>query len=225
VYSPQRWPDGHAGDSGACPKHVRVARRWHWHSDVNCCSGSTDGAPGGVDLGVHGSGAAQGRVHRERPRVPRGAELREGAGRVSQRSADRPKGSGGADADRRGCRADGLVEEAVKTYRYALVLDEKQTTARAHLARIMVVAGVPDQALELLEPGLALAPDSPDLLAVRPGPDRRKANSLARAPTRKRHCAWIRVTRTRSQCLRPYCGAMVTRTATELVRRRPRPGR
>ena len=46
----------------------------------------------------------------------------------------------------------GDYEEAVRSYRQALELDPGQVRARARLGRIMVFSGVPDQALELVEP-------------------------------------------------------------------------
>jgi len=61
----------------------------------------------------------------------------------------------------------GNYEEAAGNYRAAIDLDPAQVQARARLARMMVFGGVPDQALELLGPGLEREPKSADLLAMR----------------------------------------------------------
>jgi len=61
----------------------------------------------------------------------------------------------------------GNFEEAVNAYRAALDLDPGQIRARARLGRMMVFGGVPEQALELVAPGLEQNPRSADLLGVR----------------------------------------------------------
>jgi tetratricopeptide (TPR) repeat protein len=61
----------------------------------------------------------------------------------------------------------GNHKEAVDSYRNALDLDQGQLRARARLGRMMVFGGLPDQALETIEPGLVKNPQSADLLAVR----------------------------------------------------------
>src|SRR5262245_3555030 len=61
----------------------------------------------------------------------------------------------------------GDFRAAVTAYRAALSVDESSATARAALARIMVFAGEPAQALEMVEPGRLKAPHDADLLTVR----------------------------------------------------------
>jgi Flp pilus assembly protein TadD len=61
----------------------------------------------------------------------------------------------------------GEYEEAVKMYRVAIAADETLVLPRARTARLMVLGGLPDEALELITPGLEKAPRSADLLSVR----------------------------------------------------------
>ena len=61
----------------------------------------------------------------------------------------------------------GEYDDAVKAYRIAMAADEKLVMPRARLARILAVAGIGDEATELVTKGLELAPQSPELLSVR----------------------------------------------------------
>ncbi len=59
------------------------------------------------------------------------------------------------------------VRSAVGQYQSAIYLDPKDAPARAALARIYLYAGLPDKAMEVVEPGLANEPDNPQLLTAR----------------------------------------------------------
>ena len=61
----------------------------------------------------------------------------------------------------------GNVREAAQMYQAAIQANDKHLGARAHLARLYALGGAPDKAMELIEPGLAIAPDDPDLLTSR----------------------------------------------------------
>ena len=61
----------------------------------------------------------------------------------------------------------GDIREAATMYQGVLANDEKNVTARARLGRLYVIAGLPDKALELVEPGFATAPKDAELLATR----------------------------------------------------------
>ncbi len=61
----------------------------------------------------------------------------------------------------------GNMREAVKQYQYAVNADAAQVHARAQMARLYVMSGDPDQALEYMQPGFALTPQDPELLTVR----------------------------------------------------------
>lgn len=61
----------------------------------------------------------------------------------------------------------GELREAVSQYQAAVDIDAKLIEARAALARLFVVGGVPDRAMEILEPGLAAAPGNGALLTAR----------------------------------------------------------
>jgi tetratricopeptide (TPR) repeat protein len=61
----------------------------------------------------------------------------------------------------------GDVRAAVGHYQAAIDEDPRQEGARASLARIYLYAGLPDKAMELVEPGLAADPKNPQLLTVR----------------------------------------------------------
>jgi tetratricopeptide (TPR) repeat protein len=61
----------------------------------------------------------------------------------------------------------GDPRRALQMYQAALDQDETSTAARAGLAKIYVFGGLPDKALELVEPGLATTPDDARLLTVR----------------------------------------------------------
>jgi tetratricopeptide (TPR) repeat protein len=56
---------------------------------------------------------------------------------------------------------------AVQMYRRALELDDTNLRARTDLARLYTFGGLPDEAMKLVEPGLAASPDNAGLLAVR----------------------------------------------------------
>jgi predicted Zn-dependent protease len=59
------------------------------------------------------------------------------------------------------------LHEAMQMYQGAIDDDAKQLKARASLARLYVLAGMPDKALAIVEPGIVMAPADADLLAVR----------------------------------------------------------
>jgi tetratricopeptide (TPR) repeat protein len=61
------------------------------------------------------------------------------------------------------------VRGAIGQYQSAIYLDAKNAGARAALGRIFLYAGLPDKALQTVEPGLANEPDSAQLLTVRAG--------------------------------------------------------
>jgi tetratricopeptide (TPR) repeat protein len=61
----------------------------------------------------------------------------------------------------------GDLREAVQMYRGAIDTDPKHLGARAHLALLYAYGGAPDKAMEIVEPGLTIAPNDPDLLAAR----------------------------------------------------------
>jgi tetratricopeptide (TPR) repeat protein len=61
----------------------------------------------------------------------------------------------------------GNLREAAQMFQSAIQANPKHLGARAQLAKIYVYAGVPDKALETLEPGIAIAPDDADLLTAR----------------------------------------------------------
>jgi tetratricopeptide (TPR) repeat protein len=61
----------------------------------------------------------------------------------------------------------GEYDDAVKAYRVAIAADETLVMPRARLARILAVAGLDEEATELVTKGLELAPQSADLLSVR----------------------------------------------------------
>jgi tetratricopeptide (TPR) repeat protein len=61
----------------------------------------------------------------------------------------------------------GNVREAAQMYRAAIEANDKHLGARAELAKLYVFGGAPDKAMELIEPGLAIAPDNADLLTSR----------------------------------------------------------
>jgi tetratricopeptide (TPR) repeat protein len=61
----------------------------------------------------------------------------------------------------------GDVRGAVGQYQAALSEDPKQAAARASLARLFLYGGLPDRAMELVEPGLIADPKNPQLLTAR----------------------------------------------------------
>ena len=61
----------------------------------------------------------------------------------------------------------GKLREAAQLYKRAIDRDPRQLHARARLGRLYALAGDIDKALATIEPGLAAAPDDPDLRAVR----------------------------------------------------------
>lgn len=61
----------------------------------------------------------------------------------------------------------GNVREAVDYYQSAVDVDPNDTRARAGLAKVFVLAGATQRALETISPGLLEHPDDPDLLAAR----------------------------------------------------------
>lgn len=61
----------------------------------------------------------------------------------------------------------GNLREAVQMYQTAIQVNGKHLRARAQLAKLYVLGGAPDKAMELVEPGLAIAPNDPDLLTSR----------------------------------------------------------
>lgn len=78
---------------------------------------------------------------------PKDARVRELAGLAAEKAGDH--------------------DEAVKMYRVAVAGDPNLILARAHLARFLALAGLPDEAMELVTPGLEKSPKSADLLSVR----------------------------------------------------------
>ena len=80
----------------------------------------------------------------------------------------------------------GNVREAVQMYQEAIQSDPKHLGARAQLGLLYDLGGAPDKALALVEPGLALAPDDPDLLTARAGARQRLGDKAgARADAEK----------------------------------------
>src|SRR5262252_4394701 len=67
----------------------------------------------------------------------------------------------------RAAEQTGDFRAAVGAYRTALAVDDSSPAARAALARIMVFAGEPAQALELVEPALLKHPHDAGLLTAR----------------------------------------------------------
>jgi tetratricopeptide (TPR) repeat protein len=61
----------------------------------------------------------------------------------------------------------GNIHEAVDYYQSAVDVDPNDAKARASLAKIFVLGGVTQRALEVISPGLLEHPDDPDLLAAR----------------------------------------------------------
>jgi tetratricopeptide (TPR) repeat protein len=61
----------------------------------------------------------------------------------------------------------GNPREAAQMYQDAIQSNAKHLGARAQLAKLYVFGGAPDKAMELIEPGLAIAPSDPDLLTSR----------------------------------------------------------
>jgi len=57
--------------------------------------------------------------------------------------------------------------QAVGLYQSVIDVDPDNAEARVKLSRLLVLGGLPDKALEVIEPGLAKHPDDPDLLAYR----------------------------------------------------------
>src|ERR1700722_12241360 len=61
----------------------------------------------------------------------------------------------------------GNIREAVDYYQSAVDVDPNDARARAGLAKVFVLAGVTQRALETISPGLLENPEDPDLLAAR----------------------------------------------------------
>jgi tetratricopeptide (TPR) repeat protein len=61
----------------------------------------------------------------------------------------------------------GNIREAIDFYQAALDLEPKDDRARASLAKVFVLGGASQRALEIVSPGLLDHPDDPDLLAAR----------------------------------------------------------
>lgn len=61
----------------------------------------------------------------------------------------------------------GNVREAVEMFQASIQANHQHLGARAQLALIYAAGGSPAKAIELVEPGLAIAPDNPDLLTSR----------------------------------------------------------
>src|SRR5450755_995768 len=58
----------------------------------------------------------------------------------------------------------GNVREAAQMYQETIQSNSKHLGARAQLAKLYALGGAPDKALELVAPGLAIAPNDPALL-------------------------------------------------------------
>ena len=61
----------------------------------------------------------------------------------------------------------GNIRDAIDFYQAALDLQPKDDRARASLAKVFVLGGATQRALEIVSPGLLEHPDNPDLLAAR----------------------------------------------------------
>src|SRR5262249_40993168 len=61
----------------------------------------------------------------------------------------------------------GDLRAAAQGYQAALTVDETHALALAALGRVYIFSGLPQQALDMLEKGLAAHPDHPELLVVR----------------------------------------------------------
>jgi len=61
----------------------------------------------------------------------------------------------------------GDIREAIGQYRAAISMDPRFVQPRAALGRLFIYGGLPEKALELVEPGLAIAPQNAQLLTVR----------------------------------------------------------
>jgi tetratricopeptide (TPR) repeat protein len=61
----------------------------------------------------------------------------------------------------------GNIREAAQMYQDAIQSDGKHLAARAELSKLYVFSGAPDKAMELIAPGIAIAPNDPDLLTSR----------------------------------------------------------
>ena len=61
----------------------------------------------------------------------------------------------------------GNIHDAIDFYQAALDLQPKDDRARASLAKVFVLGGATQRALEIVSPGLLEHPDNPDLLAAR----------------------------------------------------------
>jgi tetratricopeptide (TPR) repeat protein len=61
----------------------------------------------------------------------------------------------------------GNIREAVQLFQAAIQTDPKHLGARAQLGLLYAYGGAPDKAIEVVEPGLAIAPNDPDLLIAR----------------------------------------------------------
>ncbi len=61
----------------------------------------------------------------------------------------------------------GELREAIDSYQAAVDVQPKDNRARASLAKVFVLAGLTQQALQMISPGLLDHPNDPDLLAAR----------------------------------------------------------
>jgi len=73
----------------------------------------------------------------------------------------------------------GDIRGAMAQYQSAVNNDPTAAPARAALARLYLYAGLADRAMEIIEPGLANAPEDPKLLTVRGAAEERLGNASA----------------------------------------------
>ena len=73
----------------------------------------------------------------------------------------------------------GNLREAVQLFQAAIQTDPRHLGARAQLGLLYAYGGAADKAIEVVEPGLAIAPDDPDLLIARAAARMRLGDKLS----------------------------------------------